>query len=109
MSNNVFNCRNLSKKVIENSRIFIVLILGAILFLSANISAQAATFTVTKTADTNDNVCDRDCSLREAITAANNSPANDTIIFASLFNSAQTIEDIHILYSFSKFNKIYAK
>ncbi len=29
------------------------------------------TFTVTKTADTNDNVCDADCSLREAIASAN--------------------------------------
>ena len=28
-------------------------------------SAQAATFTVTKTADTNDSVCDADCSLRD--------------------------------------------
>ncbi|MBT8110118.1 MAG: right-handed parallel beta-helix repeat-containing protein [Gammaproteobacteria bacterium] len=33
--------------------------------------ASAATFTVTKTADTNDGTCDADCSLREAITAAN--------------------------------------
>jgi CSLREA domain-containing protein len=35
-------------------------------------SAEAAsfTFTVTKTADTNDGVCDADCSFREALTAA---------------------------------------
>ncbi len=32
---------------------------------------QAATFTVTKTADTLDGSCDRDCSLREAVSAAN--------------------------------------
>ncbi|MFL6201207.1 MAG: choice-of-anchor Q domain-containing protein [Thermoanaerobaculia bacterium] len=32
---------------------------------------QAAVFTVTKTADTLDGACDRDCSLREAVTAAN--------------------------------------
>ena len=33
--------------------------------------AQAATLAVTKTDDTNDGVCDADCSLREAIFAAN--------------------------------------
>jgi CSLREA domain-containing protein len=41
---------------------------------------QAATFTVTKTADSNDGTCDTDCSLREAIIAANTSPDADTII-----------------------------
>ena len=53
------------------------------------VSANAATLTVTKIADTNDNVCDADCSLREAIFAAS---SGDTIEFASpLFDSAQTI------------------
>ena len=33
--------------------------------------AQAATFTVTKTADTFDGFCDTDCSLREAVALAN--------------------------------------
>ena len=33
-------------------------------------SAEAATLVVTKTTDTNDGVCDSDCSLREAIDAA---------------------------------------
>ena len=42
-------------------------------------SAQAATFTVTKTADTNDSVCDADCSLREAVIAANTTSDTDTI------------------------------
>jgi len=42
--------------------------------------AQAATFTVTKTADSNDGTCDTDCSLREAIIAANTTPGADTII-----------------------------
>src|SRR5512132_3704209 len=37
--------------------------------------AQAATFTVTKTDDTDDGLCDADCSLREAITAAGNAAA----------------------------------
>src|ERR1700752_5052481 len=39
----------------------------------------AAAFTVTKTTDTNDGVCDADCSLREAIIAANATPGADSI------------------------------
>src|SRR5436305_5025791 len=42
--------------------------------------ARASTFTVTKTADTADGNCDSDCSLREAIMAANTSPGADTIV-----------------------------
>jgi CSLREA domain-containing protein len=42
-------------------------------------SVYAATFTVTKTADTNDGACNVDCSLREAITAANAAAGADTI------------------------------
>ena len=42
-------------------------------------AAFAASLTVTKTADTNDGVCDADCSLREAISAANAGPGGDTI------------------------------
>src|SRR3989338_5523193 len=41
--------------------------------------ALAATFTVTKVADTNDGACDADCSLREAIGAANVLPGADVI------------------------------
>jgi len=41
--------------------------------------ANAATFTVTKTADTADGTCDADCSLREAVIAANASAGADTI------------------------------
>lgn len=56
------------------------------------LAVNAATFTVTKTADTNDGICDNDCSLREAVAAANASTDNDTIVFAPMFtNSAQTI------------------
>ena len=44
-------------------------------------AAYAANFTVTQTADSND-ACDSACSLREAITAANNSAGADTIEFA---------------------------
>jgi CSLREA domain-containing protein len=55
------------------------------------LTASAATYTVTKTADTNDGTCDADCSLREAVAAANATPDNDVIAFSSLFSSAQTI------------------
>jgi CSLREA domain-containing protein len=42
--------------------------------------AQANTpLTVTKTADTNDGTCNSDCSLREAISAANAAAGDDTI------------------------------
>lgn len=52
----------------------------------------AATFTVTKTADSNDGTCDADCSLREAITAANNAAGDDIVAFdAMVFGTAQTV------------------
>ena len=50
------------------------LIAGAascVLALAVVPAAQAATFTVTKTDDTADGSCDSDCSLREAVIAAN--------------------------------------
>jgi CSLREA domain-containing protein len=55
------------------------LALGLTLGLSIVGSAQATIFTVTKTADTADGKCDADCSLREAIIAANASFGADTI------------------------------
>ena len=45
--------------------------------------AFAADFTVTKTADTADGTCDADCSLREAVIAANGAAGNDTITVPS--------------------------
>ncbi len=45
--------------------------------------APAATFTVTKTADTNDGACNADCSLREAIVAANAAAGADMITVPS--------------------------
>ncbi len=63
----------------------------AFVFLTAQISF-AATYTVTKIADTNDGVCDSDCSLREAIGAAVATPDDDIIVFdQNVFNTAQTI------------------
>lgn len=44
--------------------------------------------TVTKTDDTNDGVCDADCSLREAIATA---PIGSNIQFSTLFDTPQTI------------------
>ncbi len=47
---------------------------------------------VTKTADTNDGVCDSDCSLREAITVANSTSTDEIITFdPAVFSSPQTI------------------
>jgi CSLREA domain-containing protein len=55
-------------------------------------TTRAAVLTVTKVADTNDGVCATDCSLREAVAAANASPLNDTIVFdPSVFSTPQTI------------------
>jgi CSLREA domain-containing protein len=51
-------------------------------------TASAATLVVTKTEDTNDGICDADCSLREAVAVAN---TDDTVIFSPLFNTPQTI------------------
>jgi CSLREA domain-containing protein len=54
--------------------------------------AQATTFTVSKLADTNDGTCNIDCSLREAIAAANDIAGNDVISFdTTIFNTAKTI------------------
>jgi CSLREA domain-containing protein len=66
------------------------LVLAAALLLAGSVSAQAAVLTVTTTADTNDGACDADCSLREAIAAAQ---PGDTIEFAApLFDTAQEIQ-----------------
>ena len=45
------------------------LIMSILIFSVGELKAE--TFTVTKTADTNDGICDTDCSFREAIAAAN--------------------------------------
>lgn len=58
--------------------LFLVLALvGLDMFVAA--PAEAATFTVSKTTDTADGTCDSDCSLREAIIAANAAAGADTI------------------------------
>jgi CSLREA domain-containing protein len=56
-------------------------IVACALALAASVAtAGALTFTVTKTADTADGACDADCSLREAVIAANAHPGADTIV-----------------------------
>ena len=64
----------------SNSRMFSVLFIVAMLVgvVAFPYSARAASLTVTKIADTNDGVCDSDCSLREAIAVAS---TGDTISF----------------------------
>jgi CSLREA domain-containing protein len=54
-------------------------VIVAVLLFSLSSLAQAAIFVVTKTADTNDGTCDSDCSLREAIIAANANAGADVI------------------------------
>lgn len=70
------------------------LVIFTIMFLSAGL-ANGATFIVTKTADTNDGVCDADCSFREALIEVNNNTTGGVthrIEFSSLFDTPQTIE-----------------
>ena len=66
--------------------------LGGIFVFLLTSSIFAATFTVTKTTDSNDGMCDADCSLREAVTAANNAAGDDIVAFdAMVFGTAQTV------------------
>jgi uncharacterized repeat protein (TIGR01451 family)/CSLREA domain-containing protein len=58
--------------------VFLVLALVGLDVVVAS-PAEAATFTVTKVADTADGACDTDCSLREAVIAANAISDADTI------------------------------
>lgn len=65
--------------------------LGYLFIFLLSSTVFSATFTVTKTADSNDGTCDADCSLREAVNAANNAAGDDIIAFSSLFSTAQTV------------------
>jgi CSLREA domain-containing protein len=53
--------------------------------------AGAATFTVTKTADTDDGACDADCSLREAVRAAFDAQTAACPYFTSCNSPAETV------------------
>lgn len=52
----------------------------ALFALTALPAAQATVLTVTKEADTLDGACNLDCSLREAVVAANADPGTDVVI-----------------------------
>jgi CSLREA domain-containing protein len=56
-----------------------------VILLFAASAGLGATFVVSKTADTNDGVCDADCSLREAVAAANAAPTDDVVAFDPAF------------------------
>ena len=53
------------------------------LFLAFSSAAQATDYVVTKTTDSSDGLCDADCSLREAIIAANGNAGADRIVLGS--------------------------
>lgn len=74
-------------------RSFLTLAGVLLLLLTGTVQpAFAASFVVTKTADTNDGSCDvADCSLREAITAANAAATGDVITFAAGANGTITL------------------
>jgi CSLREA domain-containing protein len=57
------------------NKINLFLLFSILLLAGAAQQASAATWTVTKLADTNDAVCNADCSLREAVAVAQNGDA----------------------------------
>ncbi len=80
----------MTKDSINFSRRWLFVFMGLVLSISQMQAQQ--TYTVTKIEDTNDGVCDSDdCSLREAIQAANNNVGDDVIAFSALFNTNTTI------------------
>src|SRR5215207_7437350 len=71
--------------VLPRGLLTVPLAIGTVLLwmLATPLPTYADIFTVTKIADTEDGACDSDCSLREAINAANNSTTTPhTIQFA---------------------------
>lgn len=72
------------------------LVLAALLAMSMMLAASKSahadtTFTVNSTVDPGNGVCDFSCTLREAITAANNTPGRDTIRFNIFGSGVRTI------------------
>lgn len=63
--------------------------LGNVTGVTLQILPRSATLAVTKVADTNDGVCDSDCSLREAIAAA--TPGQQIVFATPFFDSPRTI------------------
>src|SRR5262245_11033628 len=72
-------------------------ILAGFLCFAVTAALPAATFTVNSNADTDDGVCNAaNCTLREAINAANATPGTDTIRF-SIGAGAKTIQPMSAL------------
>jgi CSLREA domain-containing protein len=57
-----------------------ILLVALVLLLAVVGTARGVTFTVTKTTDTLDGACNADCSLREAVQAANADATADVIV-----------------------------
>nr|MBP9664221.1 VCBS repeat-containing protein [Pyrinomonadaceae bacterium] len=68
-----------------------VLALACLLLLGSTGVANATTFVVTKFVDTNDGICNEDCSLREAIVAAGTVATDDVIVFDEMIFSIPRI------------------
>lgn len=70
------------------------LAIGVLLALDADQPVRAATWVVNSAADTDDGACDGapDCTLREAINAANAAPDRDVIAFAIAGDGPHTIK-----------------
>ena len=82
--------------MIRKPYLFVMAVLSLAAVLTA-LPANAAVFTPTKLADTADGACDSDCSLREAVIAANAADGPDFIVLGAgtfLFTLSGTGEDL---------------
>ncbi len=66
--------------MIVSARRPVLMISALLLALSLPAALHAAVYIPTKTTDTNDGTCAADCSLREAVTAANRHPGENVIL-----------------------------
>jgi CSLREA domain-containing protein len=93
---------NINQTTRRAARLFAVLLVGMAIFGFAIATAEARIFTVTKLTDSDDNMCDADCSLREALGRANSETTDDVINFApAVFNTPQTLIIPHVLTVFN--------
>ena len=93
VSTNVTSIRStVNLKLSDNFKLLIHRAVFLLFLAVGTITVHGATFVVTKTADTNDGVCDADCSLREALATVNATAGDDHIVFSgTVFNTGQTI------------------
>jgi CSLREA domain-containing protein len=88
---------NVNQTARRAANLFTVVLVGMVISGFAA-TAEARIFTVTKIADSDDNMCDADCSLREALGRANSETTDDVINFApAVFNTPQTLVIPHVL------------